>query len=145
MEDLLEGIAVGNDSGDSVIEYAKAKLKEAIVPFKEKEPEIGNRIMDAINATTIRQQLILGTCPVCGKGNLKIIRSSKTKKRFVGCSNYSSGNCEAAVPLPQIGSLRSRGEVCSICRWPVVENMYFRGVSYRWKFCININCPSKKK
>ncbi len=145
MEELLENIALGNDKSDSVIKYAKAKLKEAIIPFKEKETEIGNRITDAINATKIRQELILGTCPVCGRGSLKIIRSSKTKKRFVGCSNYTSGTCKATVPLPQNGSISLTDEICSSCRWPVLENTYFHGAKYRWKFCININCPSKKK
>jgi DNA topoisomerase I len=145
MEELLEGIAFGNDRSDSVIKYAKAKLKEAIIPFKEKEIEIGNRITDAINVTKSKQQMIVGTCPICGKGSLKIIRSGKTKKRFVGCSNYTSGICKAAVPLPQSGSIRPTGEICSTCRWPVFENVVFRGARYRWKFCININCQSKKK
>jgi DNA topoisomerase-1 len=145
MEEILESIALGNEKSGFVIKYAKAKIKEAITPFKEKETEIGNRITNAINATKIRQQLILGTCPVCGRGGLKIIRSSKTKKRFVGCSNYISGTCRAAVPLPQNGSLRPTREICSSCRWPVLENTYFHGARYRWKFCINTNCPSKKK
>ena len=145
MEELLESIALGNDKSDFVIKYAKAKLKEAIIPFKEKETEIGTRLTDAVNATKIRQQLILGACPVCGRGSLKIIRSSKTKKRFVGCSNYTSGTCKATVPLPQNGSIRPTGEICTSCRWPVLENTYFHGAKYRWKFCININCPSKKK
>jgi DNA topoisomerase-1 len=145
MDELLESIALGNDKSDFAIKYAKAKLKEAIIPFKENETEIGNRITDAINATKDRQQLVLGTCPVCGRGTLKIIRSGKTKKRFVGCSNYTSGTCKATVPLPQNGSIRPTGENCTSCRWPVLENTYFHGAKYRWKFCININCPSKKK
>jgi DNA topoisomerase I len=145
MEELLESIALGNDKSDFAIKYAKAKLKEAIIHFKENETEIGNRITDAINATKIRQQLILGTCPVCGRGSLKIIRSNKTKKRFVGCSNYTSGTCKVAVPLPQNGSIRPTGKNCTSCRWPVLESNYFHGAKYRWKFCININCPSKKK
>jgi DNA topoisomerase I len=144
-DELLEGIALGNDASDSVIKYAKATLKEAIIPFKEKEIEIGNRISDAIDVTNDKQQMILGTCPICGMGSLKIIKSRKTMKRFVGCSNYKSGLCKTAVPLPQSGSIRFTGENCSSCRWPVLENSVFRGAIYRWKFCININCPSKKK
>jgi DNA topoisomerase-1 len=144
-EELLEGIALGNDTSDSVIKYAKATLKEAIIPFKEKEIEIGNRITDAINLTNNKRQTILGTCPICGKGSLIIIKSRKTMKRFVGCSNYKSGTCKAAVPLPQSGSIRFTGEICSSCRWPVLENAFSRGASSQWKFCINLNCPSKKK
>ena len=145
MEELLEGIEIGADRSDFVIKYSIAKLKEAIIPFKEKEIEIGNRITDAVNVTRDKQQMILGTCPVCGKGSLKIITSRKTKKRFVGCSNYSSGECKATAPLPQKGSIRTTGEICSSCRWPVLENVYFREAKYRWKFCINIQCPTKKE
>ena len=145
MEELLEGIESGNDRSDSVIKYAKAKLNEAIIPFKEKEIEIGNRITVAINITRNKQQMILGTCPVCGKGSLKIIKSRKTKKRFVGCSNYSSGACKATAPLPQKGSIRTTGEICSLCRWPVLVNSSFSPAKYRWKFCINLKCPSKKE
>jgi DNA topoisomerase I len=144
-EELLEGIALGNDTSDPIIKHAKAILKEAIIPFKEKEIEIGNRITDAINVTNNKQQTILGTCPICGTGSLKIIKSKKTMRRFVGCSNYKSGLCKAAVPLPQSGSIRFAGEICSSCRWPVLENAFSRGVGSRWKFCINLNCPSKKK
>jgi DNA topoisomerase-1 len=145
MEELLEGIEFGNDRSDSVIKYAKVKLNEAIIPFKEKEIEIGNRITVAINVTRNKQQMVLGTCPVCGKGSLKIIKSRRTKKRFVGCSNYSSGVCKATAPLPQKGSIRTTGEICISCRWPVLVNSYFRPAKYRWKFCINLKCPSKKE
>ena len=89
----------------------KPKLNEAIIPFKEKEIEIGNRITVALNITKNKQQMVLGACPVCGKGSLKIIKSRRTKKRFVGCSNYSSGVCKATAPLPQKGSIRTTGEM----------------------------------
>jgi DNA topoisomerase I len=145
MEELLEGIEFGDNRSDSVIKYSIAKLREAIIPFKEKEIEIGNRITDAVNVTRDKQQMILGTCPVCGKGSLRIIKSNRTKKRFVGCSNYSSGECKATAPLPQRGSIRTTGKICSSCRWPVLENVYFHEAKYRWRFCINIKCSSKKE
>jgi DNA topoisomerase-1 len=146
MEELLEGISSGKDNSGLVIEYAKAKLKEAIIPLHENEIEIGNRITSAINITKSKEQLItVGICPVCGNGSLKIIRSAKTKKRFVGCSNYVASLCTATAPLPQKGLLRPTKQTCSSCRWPMLENAYPHGAKYRWKFCINMNCPSKKK
>jgi DNA topoisomerase-1 len=146
MEELLEGISSGKDSSGLVIEYAKAKLKEAIIPLQENEIEIGNRITGAINITKSKEQLItIGTCPICGNGSLKIIKSAKTKKRFVGCSNYVAGLCTATAPLPQSGLIRPTRQTCSSCRWPMLENAYPQGAKYRWKFCINMDCPSKKK
>lgn len=146
MEELLEGISSGKDRSGLVIEYAKAKLKEAIIPLQANEIEIGNRITNALNITKSKDQLItIGTCPVCGNGSLKIIRSAKTKKRFVGCSNYVAGVCTVTAPLPQNGLLRPTTQTCSSCRWPMLENAYPHGAKYRWKFCINMNCLSKKK
>jgi DNA topoisomerase I len=146
MEELLEGISSGKDSSDLVIRYAKANLKEAIIPLKENEIQIGKQISKAINITKSRQQaMTIGTCPLCGNGSLKVIRSAKTKKRFVGCSNYIAGVCTATAPLPQNGLLRPTKQSCSYCRWPILENAYPQGAKYRWKFCINMNCPSKKR
>lgn len=144
MEELLEGIASGNEKSDSVIEYAKTRLKEAIVPFKEKETEIGKRLVYAVNVTADRQQDIIGTCPVCSNGLLKILRSGTTKKRFVGCSNYRSGLCQARAPIPQMGSIRPTGKLCPSCLWPLLESDYDYGGRQRWKFCINAKCSSKK-
>jgi DNA topoisomerase I len=146
MEELLEGISSGKDSSDVVIRYAKANLKEAIIPLKENEIQIGKQISKAINITKSRQQaMTIGTCPLCGNGSLQVIRSAKTKKRFVGCSNYIAGVCTATAPLPQNGLLRPTKQSCSYCRWPILENAYPQRAKYRWKFCINMNCPSKKK
>ena len=39
-------------------------------------------------------------CPQCNTGQLMVIKSFTTKKRFIGCSNYSNG-CKASSPLLQ--------------------------------------------
>lgn len=143
MEKLLEGIAAGNTRSDSVIEYAKDKLRKAILPLKEKEIEIGKRIVDATNVTMDNKQVILGTCPVCRNGSLYILKSTKTKKRFVGCTNYRSGMCKATATLPQKGSIRVTGKFCTSCQWPLLESTYGYGKRYRWTFCINTKCFSK--
>jgi DNA topoisomerase I len=145
MEEQLEGVESGKISSAFVIEYAIGKLKEAIVPFKEKEAEIGHQITDAVIITKNKQQMVLGTCPVCSKGSLKIITSDVTKKRFVGCSNYSSGTCNATAPLPQKGSIETTGKTCSICRWPIIKAVYARQAEHHWSFCINMQCPTKRQ
>src|SRR5207245_6292649 len=92
MEEQLEEIESGKARSTLVIENAIDKLKGTLITFKEKEIEIGRQITDAVLISQNQQQQpVLGTCPVCTKGVLKIIRSRATKKRFVGCSNYSSG------------------------------------------------------
>ena len=57
LEEQLEGVESGKITSAFVIEYAISKLKEAIVPFKEKEVEIGHQITDAIVSTKNKQQI----------------------------------------------------------------------------------------
>jgi hypothetical protein len=121
------------------------KLNETLLSFKQIEIDIGRQISDAITITRMRQQrqTILGSCPVCIVGQLKVIWSSRTKKRFAACSNYVYAKCKATAPLPQSGSLRTIGKSCPICRWPIVKATYFHR-NRSWKFCISIQCPAKK-
>lgn len=144
MEEQLEEIETGKASGQFVLEYAIDRLKEAVVSLKKSENEIGRQITDAITITRDKQKIILGTCPVCSKGDLKVVRSNGSKRRFVGCSNYRSGKCKATAPLPQEGSIKPTDKSCSACRWPVVIRVYGRQAENQWEFCINLQCPSKK-
>jgi DNA topoisomerase-1 len=141
----LEEIESGRMKSTVVVENAIDKLKQTVISFKKNEIDIGRQITDALIITRERQQqTMLGSCPVCGNGHLKIIRTSRTNKRFVGCSNYTSGKCKATAPLPHNGSVQSTGEKCSTCQWPIVKTIYIHHESHPWKFCINSQCPSKK-
>jgi len=102
-------------------------------------------------STKMKKYLILGTnspknaltqCPQCSIGQLMIIRSPATKKRFIGCSNYSNG-CTASSPLPQKARLRSTKKVCEICCWPIILYRYSR--KQKWtEQCTNIQCKTRK-
>jgi DNA topoisomerase-1 len=148
MEEQLECIESGKAKSSLVIDYAKRRLREAIIPFKENEAEIGREITNAVvisqNKHQQQQRMVLGACPVCNNGVLKIIRSAISKKRFVGCSNYSSGKCRASTPLPQKGSIKTSGKTCDICHWPIIKAHYIRQANVHWEFCINIQCPSRR-
>jgi DNA topoisomerase-1 len=142
MEEQLELVEQGSADGVSVIEQAVDKLIESLAAFMEKEADIGVRIGDAASADSTKAAT-LGPCPVCKKGQLRMIKSYKTKKRFVGCSNYSAG-CRATAPLPQKGLIRTGGKACAECGWPVVGVIFARRAK-QWKICVNMQCPSKKK
>ena len=98
-----------------------------------------------------KKYVILGTnspknglvrCPECMLGELMVIRSRTTKKRFMGCSNFYGG-CKASSPLLQKAKLRATKTPCDICRWPIVIFRYSR--NQRWtKQCANFNCKSRK-
>jgi DNA topoisomerase-1 len=142
-EAQLEEIETGKLKSTVLLENTIEKLKRTVISFKKNEIDIGDHITDALIITRKQQQTILGSCPLCRSGHLKIIRSSRTKKRFVGCSNYTSGKCKATAPLPQNGFIQTTGKKCSECQWPILRTVYIHQGSHPWKFCINSLCPSK--
>ncbi|MBU7046140.1 MAG: DNA topoisomerase I [Theionarchaea archaeon] len=129
MDDIYEG----KKERDNVIEEAREELTEIFAKFKEKEVEIGKTIYVGLKETLDKENVV-GTCPECGSP-LRIIRSRKTKKRFVGCSNYPK--CSRAYPLPQKGKVTPTEEACE-CGAPLVK------VGGR-KFCLNPDCETRAK
>lgn len=146
MEEQLDEIESGKVRSTIVIQNAIDELKRMMSTFKKKEIEIGRQITEAVIISQNQehqQQMVVGTCPVCNKGILRIIRSRLTKKRFVGCSNYSLGICKGSAPLPQKGSIQTTTKKCASCGWPVLRTVL--SAKHPWEFCINIHCPSKKQ
>jgi DNA topoisomerase-1 len=143
IEERLERIGLGSTDNISAIETAVDRLVESLSSFMERETEIGGRIGDAAAFDRI-QAITIGSCPVCKKGQLRIITSQKSKKRFVGCSNYAEGGCRASAPLPQRGGIRTTNKTCAECGWPIVGVVFARR-SKQWRICVNMLCPAKKK
>ena len=98
-----------------------------------------------------KKYIILGTnspknglmqCPECKMGELMVIRSRTTRKRFMGCSNFYGG-CKASSPLLQKAKLRATKLPCDVCKWPMIIFRYSR--NQKWtKQCGNFNCESRK-
>ncbi|MDH5418283.1 MAG: DNA topoisomerase [Nitrosopumilus sp.] len=98
-----------------------------------------------------KKYIILGTnspknglveCPECKIGELMVIRSRITKKRFMGCSNFYNG-CKASSPLLQKARLRATKNPCDVCKWPMIIFRYSR--NQKWvKQCSNFNCESRE-
>ena len=80
-------------------------------------------------------------CPECGLGQLMVVRSKATRKRFIGCSNYYGG-CGASSPLLQKARLRALKQPCPSCSWPMVIFRYTR--NQKWtRQCSNVRCPTR--
>ena len=98
-----------------------------------------------------KKYIILGTnspkkglvqCPECKLGEIMVIRSSATRKRFMGCSNFYGG-CKASSPLLQKARLRATKIPCTVCKWPTIIFRYSR--KQKWiKQCSNFNCESRE-
>ena len=138
VEERLERIERGADDDKSLIRETVRKISEQLGSLQASEGPVGRELSSAAQATA-RDQSVIGACPVCKTGSLRIVRSRKTRKRFVGCTNYAQG-CRASAPLPQRGSLKAANKVCERCSWPVV---YVRTGRYPWKLCVNPSCPAK--
>ena len=98
-----------------------------------------------------KKYVILGTntpkrglvqCPECSIGQLMVIRSKTTKKRFMGCSNFYGG-CKASSPLLQKARLRAIKVPCEECKWPIVIFRYSRKQTWT-RQCSNFNCKTRK-
>ncbi|MGY5142795.1 MAG: DNA topoisomerase [Nitrosopumilus sp.] len=99
-----------------------------------------------------KKYMILGTnspkkglvaCPLCKVGQLMVIRSRTTKKRFMGCSNFYGG-CTASSPLLQKAKLRATKKPCMECSWPLIIFRYSRKQSWT-RQCSNFNCKTRIK
>src|SRR5918999_1042710 len=141
MEKDLENIQISKSNSFTIVEYGVDNLIKWLTRFKEKEVDRGDKITDVADIT-LNKEITIGTCPLCQKGELRIIISRTSKKRFVGCSNYSAG-CKATAPLPQKGSIKTTTKRCNVCNWPIINIVFSRRVRYPWKICINMLCPSK--
>ena len=57
--------------------------------------------------------------------------------------NYFKGTCTASFPTPQKGTLKLLTKKCRICSWVTLKNRRRGGGT--WTFCLNPDCPSKKR
>ena len=134
------------------------KTRNVIKPTKRITDLLKNEINQYFDAngylswsTKKKKYIILGTnspknglvqCPKCNLGQLMVIRSNRTGKRFIGCSNYYNG-CRASSPLLQKARLRAIKQKCTICAWPIILFRYSR--KQKWiRQCANINCETRK-
>ncbi len=139
VEEELEAVEEGTEDTKKLVRETVRAVCDQLAELNINEEEVGREI-DSAAVTAAAARNALGPCPVCKTGKLRIIRSKKTGKRFVGCTNYSSG-CRASAPLPQKGTLRAAPKPCERCSWPVV---YVAAGRFPWRLCVNPSCPSKE-
>jgi len=134
----MEAIQEGKGDKDEVISRARKELDKILGKFKARQLEIGRQLGEAYRITKQKQR-ILGTCQKCG-GQLKVVVSRATHKRFAGCSNYPK--CTNSFPLPQFGIIISLGKTCEQCGAPMIQVNRIGARPYR--MCLDPKCSSKK-
>jgi len=142
LEERMDKIQTNSEKREDVLVDAVEILKPVIEELKEKEETIGEQLSKAIKRARLEERIV-GACPVCGTGQLMILYSRKTGKRFIGCTNYFKGLCKTSFPLPQRGSVRPLGTNCRRCGWPTVQ-VRIKG-KRPWNLCFNPECPLKEE
>jgi DNA topoisomerase-1 len=140
LEEKMNEIQQGTETKENVLQNAIEILKPVTSELKENEAAIGAQLSQALKKSRLEEKIV-GACPKCPDGKLVILRSKKTGKRFVGCTNYFEGKCNAAFPLPQNGTVKPLGIVCKSCGWTTLR-VWLKG-KRPWKLCLNPNCSSK--
>jgi DNA topoisomerase-1 len=140
LEVQMDAIERGLEKREKVLSEAIDRIKPILEELKAKEGEIGEQLSLIVKKVQ-QQQRIVGACPVCGTGTLFILKSRRTGKRFVGCSNFFKGLCKASYPLPQKGTIKPTGDTCQGCGWPTLR---VKTLGRRpWILCLNPACPKK--
>jgi len=134
LEKDMDEIALGKKTLENTVKESREMLTEVVNSLEKDKESIKLKIKSAL-----REEKVLGKCPKCGHD--MIIRVSKTKKRFVGCTNYP--NCNNTYSLPQSGSVVKTDKTCSKCDSPIV-GVKIKGRNY-WNMCLNSKCPGKKQ
>ena len=140
LEERMDSIQQGKENKQTVLTGAIETLKAATDEWKSKEKAVGTQLSQALQRARLEERTV-GFCPNCKSGQLIILQSQKTGKRFVGCNNYFQDKCNTTYPLPQTGSVKPLAKPCKNCGAPVVS-VYIRARK-PWRLCLNPKCPSK--
>ena len=128
LENEMEEIERGNKKRGDILLEARRNLERILQNFKKHERKIGEEILEALKRFE-KNKNVIGACE-CG-GELRIVRSEKTKKRFVGCSRYPE--CKVSYPLPQHGSINILSKTCK-CGLKIISVK--RKGKKPWRFCV---------
>ena len=140
LEQEMDAIQQGRETKQKVIQEATETLNVVVSELQNKEAVIGAQLTIALQKARFDERA-LGTCPNCQDGQLVILRSKKTGKRFVGCTNYFKGKCNTSYPLPQTGTIKPLTTACKNCGSPIIAVYYKNRLP--WRLCLNSSCPSK--
>lgn len=140
-EEDMDKIREGKLKQEDVLTDAKKVLVDICSDFDSKKEAIGKSLAEGVTEAKKEEQIAntIMKCPKCNEGNLRIITSKKSGKRFIGCSNYPK--CANSMPLPQYGGIKILEEKCS-CGFPFIYILN-KGKD-PWKICVNKDCPEKQ-
>ena len=144
LEDTMEEVQEKKTDIDDLLISIKQNLKDLLILFHKHEADIGLSLYQNLLNLEKEDPQIIGKCPGCKVGDLRIIKSKKTGKRFIACSSYFDKNikCSVTYPLPSYGTIKPTNQKCQFDGLPLIE---WRTGRTKKLTCISMDCPSKKK
>ena len=136
LESSINGIEKGELNMTDVRKYLEKSLESPLNKIKTNEWAIGDEIKNVL--TNSESGMRIGKCPKCQFGEMILIKSSKSNKRFIVCSQYRVTGCNAIASVPQIGFIKKSNTICS-CGWPILRIVFAR--KKLWRICVNRVCP----
>jgi ssDNA-binding Zn-finger/Zn-ribbon topoisomerase 1 len=115
-------IQVGKTTRRRVLLEALEHLRPVVLDLVQREEEIGQSLSDTVTAQRVTEVTFETPCPACGS-KLKIVRSRKSGKRFIGHAGVWDGTkkCSFSAPLPQFGSISILAKRCPTCGFQMVQ------------------------
>ena len=139
LESSIEKIEKGDLDLNDVRKYLKKSLESPLNKIKKNECAIGDEIKNVLSLS--ENSIAIGKCPKCQEGKMILIKSPKSNKRFMVCSQYRVTGCNAIASVPQIGFIKKSNNICT-CGWPMITIMFTR--KKLWRICVNRVCPKNR-
>ncbi|MCG3216607.1 MAG: DNA topoisomerase I [Candidatus Heimdallarchaeota archaeon] len=144
LENIMESVQNKKMEIEEVVLSIKKELKSLLTQFHKKENEIGLSLYQNLQQSEESKIIVIGKCHQCKVGELRIIKSRKTGKRFIACSSYfdKSIKCNVTFPIPATGTIKPTNKLCKHDNLPIIEWQKGRKKQF---MCVSPDCPSKKK
>jgi DNA topoisomerase-1 len=138
LESTIRRIEDGDLETINIHKYLEKYLEIPLNKIKINELEIGDEIKNGLNDSENGKSI--GKCPKCHLGEMILINSRKSDKRFIACSEYRLTGCKTIASVPQIGKIKRSNTICS-CGWPI---LIFVNRKKIWSICVNRVCPHSR-
>ncbi len=130
LEYMIQDVENGHVNRANVVLKAVTQLKSIISALRLHEHELEQELSDSMQQVDATGAELTPPCPQCG-AKLRIVRSARTRKRFIKCLTESS-RCGFTLPIPQRGDVRPLAKKCRICGFQLMQ---VRERCRRWVTC----------
>lgn len=139
LESSIKRIEDGDLEMNDIHKYLEKSLEIPLNKIKINELAIGDEIKNGLNDS--ENATSIGKCPKCHVGEMILVKSRKSDKRFIACSEYRLTGCNTIASVPQLGNIKRSNSICS-CGWPILRIIFNR--KKIWTICVNRVCPNSR-